>query len=809
MKVPTISQILLCTLFFPFTPTHSQPPKYMPGIDQPAMYDKLYLHTDRDYYFLGDTIWFKAYYLDGQTHQFLPGFYNMYTELVDKSGKKIHSQMLYVEDGTVPGRITIPDTLEPGQYLLRAYTDVQNNMGEELFFHKTLEVSKIRSTLDREEIAHSPAVAPEIDLAFLPEGGFLLEGRVNTAGIKTIDKHGRSIAVMGEILNNKGAVVTTFETNYKGMDTIHLHPLPGEKYQIRLAGYPRFHKEIGGIQKKGIKVEFCEASEEELLFRVATNTRSNMGENWLFAIMHRGSVIFQKSFTLKESEFPIRVSPSALPAGINRFVLLDEELVPVSERLYFSNNLAVNQIRIEADQATYSTRSPVTLHLSEEEELGGMAWSSLSLSVVAANAVDDQGKSLDIRSWLLINSELKGLVESPSEFFLDDEQHSSGEKLDLLMLTQGWSNYLWNTMTSEELAMDIQQSAGITINGEVKRAFSKKPVIDGVVVCNIFNSQGHFTDRTATDRQGRFSFHGLYFPDTAALFIQGYNSKGSLYTEVFLDPVDHIGPDVPAPFLPVPRRLTEFPVRLYQQQYFNETALRNYSLRTGSILLPEVTVRSKYKHVDDGHHRIYGKPMDSFKITEKDYHYHTVFDYLQAHVGGLKGPPISFIEGSSGKLFLLNGVPTEKEILLSIPMSDVDVVELIKHYDVGKLAVFGTRGAGGVISVFTKKGGEGGYSHYVQGTLSSRIMGFSSYRKFYAPAYTPDNIYSEMPDRRITLYWNPGIELEDGEAAVSFFTSDDHSRYKVIVEGITNTGEVCLGNSEFVVASDLTSLITD
>ena len=34
---------------------------------------------------------------------------------------------------------------------------------------------------------------------------------MNTAAIKCIDQHGRSIAVMGEILNQKGAVVSTFE----------------------------------------------------------------------------------------------------------------------------------------------------------------------------------------------------------------------------------------------------------------------------------------------------------------------------------------------------------------------------------------------------------------------------------------------------------------------------------------------------------------------------------------------------------------------------------------------------------------------
>jgi hypothetical protein len=719
----------------------------------------------------------------------------VHAELIDKSGKKIQKHLLYVEDGWAPGRMAIPDTLDPGQYLLRAYSDIQDSLGEDHFFHKTLEVSKVRSTLDKEENRVPEAATPEIDLAFLPEGGFLLEGRMNTVGIKTLDQHGRSIAVMGEILNQKGAVVSTFETSYKGMDTVRLHPLPGEKYQIRLLGYPGFHHKISSVRKKGIKVEFCEASEKELLFRVASNSSSYLGKNFLFAIMHRGSVIFQKNFNMKEPEFPIRISSLALPAGINRFVLLDENLIPVSERLYFSKNLDINQIRIESDQETYSTRSPVTLHLSEMEDLGGMAWSSLSLSVVAANAVDKSKKAMDIRSCLLINSELKGQIDSPSEFFQDDEEHASDEKLDLLMLTQGWSSYLWNSMHREEPGTEIQTLAGITLSGSVRKAFSKKPVVDGLVVCNIFNSQGHFSKEATTDKKGRFSFQGLYFPDTAALFLQGYNNKGNLYTEVFLDPVMQRDPGISSSFLPVFRHISEFPVRLYQQQYFNEQELRDYSLRTGSILLDEVTVTSKYTPVSDGHFRLYGIPMDSYKITEKDYHYHTVFDYLQAHVSGLKGPPISFATGASGKLLLLNGVQTEFEIIQSIPMSDVDVIEFIKHHNVTGVAMFGTRGAGGVISIFTKKGGDLTYNTYVQGSLSDRIMGFSSYREFYTPAYTPENINSEMPDRRITLYWNPEINIREGHAEVSFFTSDEAARYRIYVEGISNTGEICQGSS--------------
>jgi len=794
---------------FPFsTRSFSQAPQSMPGIDELSSFDKLYLHTDRDYYFLGDTIWFKAYYLDGQTHRFLSGYYNLHAELIDKNGRKIKRQLLYVEDGRAPGRMSIPDTLEPGQYLLRAYSDVQDSLGEDHFFHKTLEVSKVRSTLDHEEQKTTKNSDPEIDLAFLPEAGFLLEGRKNKVGIKTIDEQGRGIPVIGEILNQDGNVAATFETAYKGMGSMVFEPFPGEEYQIRLTAYPGFRQEIAGIRKKGSKVEFCGISEEELLFHVVSNTESSTGKSYVFAIMHRGSLIFQKEFRMKESKFPIRISPLALPAGINRFVLLDESLIPVSERLYFSNNMYINQIGIEADQQVYETRSPVTLRLNPLEDQGGMAWSSLSLSVVAANAVDQQKRNLDIRSCLLINSELKGHIESPSEFFLNDEELGSNEKLDLLMLTQGWSNYLWNSLPPEDQPVNLEQVAGITLTGSVRKAFSKKPLTGGLVVCNLFNEKGYFREQTATDDQGRFTFQGLYFPDTAQLFLQGYNNKGKLYTEVFMDPVEQKDAAVSESFLPVSRHISEFPVRLYQQQYFNDQALREYALETGSILLEGVTVRNRFTPVSDGHFRLYPKPRDSFKITEKDYQYHTVFDFLRAHVGGIVNPTISFTGASSGHLLLLDGFPVDIDMIQAIPMIDVDVIEYINHYNVNATAMFGSKGANGIISVFTKKGGANlGMKTYVQGTLASRIMGFSSYREFYSPAYTSENIDTELPDRRITLYWNPDIELREGGTMVSFFTSDDYSRYKIIVEGISSTGEVCMGSAEIEVARDQANLI--
>ncbi len=50
------------------------------------LHSKLYLHTDREYYFQSDSIWFKGYYLDGQTQLFIPGIYSMYVDLINQNG---------------------------------------------------------------------------------------------------------------------------------------------------------------------------------------------------------------------------------------------------------------------------------------------------------------------------------------------------------------------------------------------------------------------------------------------------------------------------------------------------------------------------------------------------------------------------------------------------------------------------------------------------------------------------------------------------------------------------------------------------
>ncbi len=147
----------------------------------------------------------------------------------------------------------------------------------------------------------------------------------------------------------------------------------------------------------------------------------------------------------------------------------------------------------------------------------------------------------------------------------------------------------------------------------------------------------------------------------------------------------------------------------------------------------------------------------------------------------------------------MSDIPDESVLNLvrSIPMSSIDKVEILTG---NSAAIFGSRGATGVIAIYTRKGLDPIIpDDLFKGVITERIVGFSNYREFYSPKYTPENIDSPQPDFRTTLYWDPNITTEYGKAELNFFTSDDFSYYRVIVEGVMDNGDICLGTARFTV----------
>ena len=92
--------------------------------------EKVYVHLDNHCYFLGDTIWFKAY--TQQTNNGKPSRISntLYVELLDQEGYLKERKLVEMNKGQGCGFFATDTTMYGGFYELRAYTRWQLNWGE-------------------------------------------------------------------------------------------------------------------------------------------------------------------------------------------------------------------------------------------------------------------------------------------------------------------------------------------------------------------------------------------------------------------------------------------------------------------------------------------------------------------------------------------------------------------------------------------------------------------------------------------------------------------------------------------------------
>ncbi|RZM28816.1 MAG: TonB-dependent receptor [Pedobacter sp.] len=103
--------------------------------------EKVYLHTDKPYYMVGDTIWFKGYVTIGSKHQLSALSGALYVDLISETDSLTRSIKLPVISGMSKGTFVLPDSsFKEGNYRLRAYTQWMRNAGPDYYFDKVITI---------------------------------------------------------------------------------------------------------------------------------------------------------------------------------------------------------------------------------------------------------------------------------------------------------------------------------------------------------------------------------------------------------------------------------------------------------------------------------------------------------------------------------------------------------------------------------------------------------------------------------------------------------------------------------------------
>lgn len=149
IKPVILSLLVTCSLCFGFALDDDPIAKIIQNLEEwldKRPQEKVYLHLDKPYYAVGDTLWYKAYVTVGEEHRLsaLSGILNV--ELINDKDSVRRRERISLNSGLGWGEFVLSDSLlESGSYRIRAYTNWMRNAGESYFFDKTITIGNAMS----------------------------------------------------------------------------------------------------------------------------------------------------------------------------------------------------------------------------------------------------------------------------------------------------------------------------------------------------------------------------------------------------------------------------------------------------------------------------------------------------------------------------------------------------------------------------------------------------------------------------------------------------------------------------------------
>lgn len=765
--------------------------KYLDEVPQ----EKVYLHFDRSYYTSGETIWFKAYLTSGAFH--LPSLLSrtIYVELINEDGKLVRQLKLLSINGSAAGDVVLPDSLESGNYLVRAYTRWMKNTGEDYFFHRHL---KIWNGIGQSSAKSS--LAKNLDVQFFPEGGDLVNGVSSKVAFKAVAPDGLGKQVNGRIVDESGNLMCEFKSNFLGMGVFTFTPQKGKSYKALIEEHGPEVKLPDAIES-GLTMSVKNSpGSSDIILRIETAGAANPSTVYILA-QTRGIVCYAARMDLSASIVMAKIPKSKFPSGIAQITIVDHEGTPRAERLVFVNEMEQVSIEVKTNKTTYTPRELVIVHIKATYADGTPAVADLSLSVCDDSLVQLDRNRETIGAYLSLSSELKGLIESPGYYF-NPENKDRTDALDNLLLTQGWRRFTFKRALDLQWSPEYKIEKGLTIKGKMTDVNNSKPVADGKVTCLSVNAVP-FTSIVRTNTMGEFELNDIIFFDSTEAVLQGETKKGSKLIKFTLDESTDF-PSTHFPLLPSRLTETEFEKAFIAASTERINIDKAYNFDEKTIKLNEVVIRGKKENLQNSVSRTYGKGSATLQVAgdpamENQSH---ALQLLQGRVPGVQvsGAGQNWgisIRGGGAPFIMIDDVPVSIDNLNALSVIDIERVEVWKG---GDAALFGARGGNGVIGFYTKRGGG---SKIEQGILHFTSMGYQVEREFYAPTYDTQRTEHIKPDKRTTLLWSPRIKTDSlGQASVSFYTHDVETSVTGAIEGITLTGKPGASTFRFAIRKE-------
>lgn len=513
-------------------------------------FEKVYLHTDRELYAAGDTIWYKAYLTDAQTGGLTTTSANLYIEVISPADSLISRQTILLKGGAANGDYTLPGLLTSGNYRLRAYTNWMRNFDEAFIFEKSITVvSKLNAVPitthsqaalnEGKPISIKNTAIPEITVRFFPEGGAMVQQLSGLVAVKAESSDGAGLALKGAILAlPSNDTVSRFTCDSMGMGLFTLMPIKGQHYQ---AVYSYHNKPATVplpaplIQGPVLKVYRTDTA---WIANLSVNTElviDPAGRNFKLNIKHAGKTYFQQDVTVdSEGHKRIIIPQKLLPPGITCLTLQDGLGRPCCERLIYNEPLLPVKLTLQTDQSAYTTHQKTIVNIQTTSASGKAVKANLSMAVVDATIIPLDERS--IATYLMLQSDLKGVIAQPGRYF-DTTNVERLKQLDLLLMTQGWRDYLWRRLADTSINLTYAPEQSLALQGKVIEENTGK-ALPGVNVSLYANqAKGIKLFSGITDTLGRYYFNKIIQYGNSPVTLTAHDLKGKDAGQIIADTV--------------------------------------------------------------------------------------------------------------------------------------------------------------------------------------------------------------------------------------------------------------------------------
>lgn len=750
--------------------------------------ERIYLHCDQSTYAPGQTIWFKAYLM--QTIFPADSSKTVYIDWTDTNGKLLLHTVSPVQDGTAFGQFDIPENYK-GQYLhARAYTRWMLNFDSSFLYDRDFKIlsDSVNPTISKNNIK------PE--LSFFPEGGDAIAGVNNKIAFKANDQYGRPIKIKGEIKNSKGTVVSRLEVIHDGMGYFYIKPQEGEIFsafwQDEKGGQ---HKtQLPSVKKSGVALQVKVVGSKRTFFvNEAPAAVGKIPSVHIIGTMYQQSV-FNISKDLKDGNAEGIIPTESLPSGILTITVFDNQWKPLAERItYINNQEYIFMPEMEVQHWGLNKRARNEIQITVPDSLYA------NLSVAVTDAAINEDTSDNIISHLLLTGELKGKINNPSHYFMNNSD-SIMQQLDLIMLTHGWRRFDWEKILNGQFPVINypKDTSYLTLSGKIYGATPSQLRSAGEIVLMVNQKQSGMQVFTApVEGDGTFNDPALILFDTARIYYQLPKAKGLS--------------DVSVQFMQnkLPPFSENMPAKGYYYNHLadttgnryhiglNEAADRELKYLKGKVLAT-VTIKGKQKSTLEEMDKKYtsglfsGGDAHEFDLVNDPFANNSmdIFQYLQGKVAGLQinttsNPPTLSWRGGTPQLYV-DEMPTTADMVSSVPVSDVAFIKVFQPPFMGPGG-----GSGGAVAIYTRKGGDR-KEEPGKGLSNNSVSGYTAIRQFYSPNYDTFNEDNEKKDLRSTLYWNPSVITRPGQSKVTltFYNNDITNAFRVIIEGMTKDGRL-------------------